>query len=84
VLNFLGKISYGIYVYHPLIIFAVLKLLPKFGMVCMYHFLAYAISISLTTLISFLSYNLLEKEFINKKNKYSVIYLGPSNNNENK
>ena len=77
--NFLGKYSFGIYVYHPLIIF-ILSQLQVFSsvenqltrMICIYTTI-----VTLTILISYVSYEYFEKRFIMMKNKFSVV---PSTN----
>jgi len=74
VLDFLGKISYGIYVYHPLVIFFFSK---------MYHFpagnplyayiLVFASVITGTILIACISYQYFERRFIKWKRSLEVI-----------
>lgn len=74
VLDFLGKISYGIYVYHVLIIFFLERLLRDFA--AGYYFKVVIIFISvygLTIIISFLSYKFFEKPILNFKRKFEVV-----------
>ncbi|SHK34686.1 acyltransferase family protein [Epilithonimonas mollis] len=76
VLNFLGKYSYGIYVYHPLIIFLFYQTIlfdniqdERVKSICI------VITIVITTiLVSYFSYEFFEKKFIKLKNKFSVIH----------
>ncbi|MDJ1482405.1 acyltransferase [Cytophagaceae bacterium YF14B1] len=79
VLDFLGRISYGIYVIHPIIIFLVSQLIPKnfLPTIFLYVFLYLAITI-LTILIAYISYEFFEKQFLKIKNKFSTI---PSSSN---
>ena len=76
----LGKISYGIYMFHFAIVYTTINLMaPIFegntdGVV--FNFLAYAISIGMTVLISWMSYEFIEKRFILKKNKFSSVRSG--------
>ena len=70
----IGKISYGIYVYHPLLIFLFGKLLIN---VCYNNILQYIVvylSISLTTLLfAYVSYEYLEKRFLIVKSRFAII-----------
>lgn len=78
--EYLGKISYGIYMYHPLaivitiVVFMGLKSKTQFEL---YHnFLIYSASILITILFSSVSYEFFEKSFIRKKIKFSNIISG--------
>ncbi len=74
VLNFLGKISYGIYMLHPFAIFAGIKLLNMFAID---NFFVELVTVSLLTiLIAYISYEFLEKYFIKRKIAYSKIISG--------
>lgn len=73
-LNFLGRISYGIYVIHPLIIFLYSRFLNRFEFSAWEKYvLVYTGVISLTITIAYLSYEFYEKWFINLKEKFSVV-----------
>lgn len=67
-LNQLGKISYGLYMYHSIMIFASIYLLRLFNLQSV-QVLVYAVSIFSTILISQLSYKYFEKYFLNIKEK---------------
>lgn len=72
--DFLGKISYGLYVIHPLVIFFYSSV---FGTLAFWpivnYFIVYS-TITLTTIfIAYLSYEYFEKRFLKLKDKYSVI-----------
>ncbi len=64
-LNYFGKISYGIYMYHPLVIGLVLTSLLALEVFSSY--LLYPLSAVLTLLVAHLSYNWLELPFLRKK-----------------
>ena len=77
VMNYFGKISYGIYVIHPLLIFVgswVVKsvnILPNThggG-----HWIVFATVSALTILLASLSYKYLEMPFLRLKDKFSVV-----------
>lgn len=73
--SYLGTISYGIYMYHPLIIPAVFillkKQLPQFENSITLNLCAYSLIIFLTIAISALSYRFFEFPFINLKKRFS-------------
>ncbi|MEI9806749.1 MAG: acyltransferase [Bacteroidota bacterium] len=76
VFNFLGKISYGIYVYHPLIIFFAARWLKSFLNSFDYTYkliFVYALVPLCTILIAYLSYNYLEKRFLKLKTGFSRV-----------
>jgi peptidoglycan/LPS O-acetylase OafA/YrhL len=62
----IGKMSYGIYVWHPLIILTVLGYLQNEWTI-LSNIIYYAAVISLTLLVSYLSYTFLEKPFLKLK-----------------
>ena len=74
--DFLGKISYGIYVYHPLIIFFSAKLLK--GPISDFSeelklAIAIAFVLVVTVLIAYLSYSIFEQRFLKLKAKFSPV-----------
>jgi peptidoglycan/LPS O-acetylase OafA/YrhL len=73
-MDYLGKISYGLYMYHPIAIMVSLKMLIALKSDSMV--LQYITSISLTILISAISYQLYEEYFIRKKLKFTKIISG--------
>jgi peptidoglycan/LPS O-acetylase OafA/YrhL len=74
--NYLGKISYGMYMYHPIIIVFCIKIGIMFNIID--NFVLYPIVFLLAVLLSSLSYEFYEKRFINKKARYSKIISGDS------
>ena len=72
--NYLGKISYGLYMFHPICIVITIKLSQYFN--TQNNYFVYPVVYILTILIASLSYELFEKMFIDKKVKYSVILSG--------
>lgn len=73
-LDYLGKISYGIYMLHPFAIFVSIKLLKLF--LIDNFFIETGTAIFLTIAIAAISYEFLEKKFIKKKLAYSMIVSG--------
>jgi peptidoglycan/LPS O-acetylase OafA/YrhL len=76
VFNFLGKISYGIYVYHPLVIFFAIRMFKKLS-IGLTDFQTYVTVISfillLTISVAWTSYEFFEKKFLRRKEKYAAI-----------
>jgi peptidoglycan/LPS O-acetylase OafA/YrhL len=72
VLSYLGRISYGIYMYHMMVILFVMQILESinhdiFG----YQVLVYVLTIFVTITVSAISYHYLERPFLSLKEKYS-------------
>ncbi|MDF2447523.1 MAG: putative acyltransferase [Bacteroidota bacterium] len=77
--NYLGKISYGIYMYHFMVIPAVLYTIKNYFYLqseSVINVTAYSFVIVITVFISGISYHFLERPFINLKSKYSPIKSG--------
>lgn len=76
-LNFLGRISYGIYVYHILVVY-LLSLFLKDKITSMSHWLQIGLlgvlTFTLTIFIAWLSYEFFEKRFLQLKEKFSRIF----------
>jgi peptidoglycan/LPS O-acetylase OafA/YrhL len=73
-LSYLGKISYGIYMYHSGMITFTLHLLTKTDATS--NYLIYPISIAATVLLASVSYYFFETPFIKKKIRFSTIVSG--------
>ena len=69
--NFLGRISYGIYMYHLIIIYFTIKLLTIYDIYS--KWLLYSISILLTCIVSYISYIIFEKRFLKLKRKFTIL-----------
>lgn len=71
ILNFLGKISYGIYMYHWIVIVIVTKFIRYSGenSSIVYNFKIYLLVITITILLSWFSYTFFERHFLKLKNK---------------
>jgi len=81
VFNFLGKISYGVYVYHPLIIFYLSFLLKDISLNFFWKYIAVYCSVFGTTiLISYISFEYFEKWFRIEKDKYAIVKSTGSRN----
>lgn len=68
--KYLGNISYGLYMYQPLVIFVTIKLLMDVIPSSMMNTSVYLIGGALTVLISGLSYRYFETPFLKLKNRY--------------
>lgn len=76
VLLYLGKVSYGIYMYHNMVIVFSIWLITKVAKIESYSIWLYVVSILLTIFLSMLSYEFFEKKFLRLKRKYVVIKSG--------
>ncbi|MBK7668007.1 MAG: acyltransferase [Sphingobacteriaceae bacterium] len=76
----LGNISYGIYMYHLIVIAFVFAGLNYFGMEINDSFISqlmvYSLTIIITIFVSILSYSYFEKRFLNLKHKFTIIKSG--------
>lgn len=73
IFDFLGKISYGIYVIHPLVAIWISKLIVFKNNNVINYFIVYIVCITTTILLSYISYEYFEKKFLKIKNKYTTI-----------
>lgn len=78
--NYLGNISYGIYLFHNICVISILNLLIYYtnfsGNVFLFNLVLYAGSIIATLVISGLSYKYVENYFLKQKVKFEVIKSG--------
>jgi len=75
ILKYLGKISYGLYMYHVVVIVFAIKLFNYWGLL-QNHLLLLLFSTLLTILLASLSYKFIEKFFISFKTRFSTILSG--------
>lgn len=73
VCDFIGKISYGMYVVHPILIFYFARLLGHFTDTTANYLLLYFLITATTILLSYLSYEFYEKRFLKLKAKYAIV-----------
>ncbi|MBK8491543.1 MAG: acyltransferase [Saprospirales bacterium] len=73
--DFLGKISYGIYVIHPLVLVVVAKLTSglSFDIPFFKYLIAYVAVTGITILMAYLSYEYFEKPFLRMKGRFSTV-----------
>lgn len=83
ILDFLGKLSYGIYVIHPIIIFMVLKFVNLKFFSFLTPFIYDLTIVSITIIIAYFSYNFYELPFLKLKSKFSIIKSSNSQNFDN-
>ena len=72
--TYLGKISYGLYMFHPLAIICAVKIF-----LVLYYtksILVYPLTVAVAIVLAALSYQFFEKYFIKKKVKYSAVVSG--------
>jgi peptidoglycan/LPS O-acetylase OafA/YrhL len=74
VMNYLGKISYGLYIYHPLAIVCAIRLCVKLQWSAVV--VLYVLSLVIAVILSAVSYHFYERFFIRKKAAYSVLVTG--------
>jgi peptidoglycan/LPS O-acetylase OafA/YrhL len=79
IMDFLGKISYGIYVIHPLIIFLFSKWLGQLNINAPTKYLiVYSLITASTIALSYLSYTYFEKYFLVFKKRFEVVKSSPT------
>ncbi len=75
-LNYLGNISYGIYLFHNTFIILTMNLLMRFSFqdnMILFNIFLYSITISLTLFFSGLSFKYFESYFLQIKGKFEVV-----------
>lgn len=74
VFDFIGKISFGIYVIHPMLIFLLAKSLGSFEDKSIWGYvLVYSLVIGSTIGVAYLSYEYYEKRFLKMKTRFTAI-----------
>ena len=76
--NSLGKISYGLYMYHMMIVVFVIQMMVKIhGEIGVKeNILIYFCSVGLSILVAWLSYEYFEKPFLKLKSKFTIVKSG--------
>lgn len=74
ILHYLGKISYGLYMYHPICIVLILNLALTFKQTS--DWVLYPLSLLAVILVAGLSYKYFESYFLKFKEKYSIVASG--------
>jgi len=72
--NYLGNISYGLYMYHPIGIVLALAISTSIGLTT--NWLIYPLSFTLTIIMAGLSYKYFESFFLKLKDKFSIVLSG--------
>jgi peptidoglycan/LPS O-acetylase OafA/YrhL len=80
ILNYLGNISYGLYMYHPIGIVLALAITVSIDYIT--NWLLYPLSLAITIIIAGLSYRYFEAFFLKYKNNYSNIFSVNSTNGQ--
>lgn len=85
IMDFLGKLSYGIYIIHPLIIYLVVSFvnLDFIKSDVLKPMLYVLIIVFLTLFLSFISYMYFEIPFLKLKNKFSIVRSSGTNTFDN-
>ena len=78
IFNFLGTISYGIYMFHPLVMFVCFAFVNnlRIGNLFIYSAAVYLLVAAGTIALSSFSFPLIEKRFLNLKEKFSIFISG--------
>ena len=72
VTSFLGKISYGLYMYHWMITIGIVSLLMKYKNIDHFNLFLYTSVFASSILVSWISYITFERYFLNLKKKFEV------------
>ncbi len=82
VLDYLGKISYGLYMFHNILLVSMLQLINRSGIISVEskwgNVLYYALCISGTILVAGVSYQFYERRFIKMKRRFTTVVSGES------
>lgn len=74
IMNYLGRISYGMYMYHPLVIVLCIRLLLAMG--AFSNLALYSVVMFIVVVVSAASYEGFEKRFVRMKVAYSAVISG--------
>ena len=70
IVEYLGNLSYGMYMYHAMVIYVLYHLLYQRVSMETYYLIAYPLVVALTIAIAALSYRYIEKPFLRLKDRY--------------
>lgn len=73
IFDFIGKISYGIYVIHMVLILYLSNFIGKLSGNVLNYILVYILVLACTIFFSWISYEFFEKKFLKMKEKYSIV-----------
>ena len=78
--SFLGKLSYGVYMWHMIVLGLLLAFIKSSHVLspAMEDGLLYITTLPLTILVAWLSYNYIEKPFLKRKKQYVLVNSRPS------
>ena len=78
--SFLGKLSYGVYMWHMIVLGLLLAFIKSTRMLspAIDDSLLYVTTLPLTILVAWLSYNYIEKPFLQRKKQYVLVDSRPS------
>ena len=78
VLSYIGEMSYGVYMYHPLLMYISFSLFDGLETtnLVLFNILVYCFTLSGTFLLSYLSYNYFELYFLKMKARFTTIKSG--------
>ncbi len=80
IFNYLGNISYGLYMYHPIAIVLSIWICISINMTS--NWLIYPLSLGISILIAGISYKYFESYFLKFKKRFSVIISGNKSKND--
>jgi peptidoglycan/LPS O-acetylase OafA/YrhL len=81
--DFVGKISYGIYVIHPLLIYFCAKAIGPFRENALINYIiVFTVVIAVTLIVAWMSYEFYEKRFLKLKSKFTAVKSSSTRNAE--
>lgn len=86
ILDRLGRVSYGVYMYHPLVIILAFAIVRRMGIEnrLVFNLALYVAVLMMIVLVSFLSYRYFENFFLRGKTRFATILSGDAAAEQNK